>query len=270
MYYPTVSGAEPAGSMIWSSSSCIVSEAKLGRIYIDQVISFSRLITVNSRHFADFLKRARGRGNQNLCQYAVKKVFFTIGLSKLGYVINFFLCIKTFWLGGIPNATQKSTSHNVTVPSILTDLAQKATAANIIETLSMTASTILRNLTVHTASVPLCQLVIAGIGRFKLWSLVLVNLERAGGVVGRSYVAPSARRLKWMHWKNSRGVAKNRERNGIRESSYLDSTRIALRRHQSSGYGRELSELGFSEFVNRRLGSVSPVGARPPGVNQGG
>jgi succinate-semialdehyde dehydrogenase/glutarate-semialdehyde dehydrogenase len=37
-----------------------------------------------------------------------------------------------------------------------------------------------------------------------------------------------------------------------------------------SGYGRELSELGFGEFVNRRLLSVSPVGAPPPGVNQGG
>jgi succinate-semialdehyde dehydrogenase/glutarate-semialdehyde dehydrogenase len=37
-----------------------------------------------------------------------------------------------------------------------------------------------------------------------------------------------------------------------------------------SGYGRELSELGFGEFVNRRLINVSPVGAPPPGVNQGG
>jgi hypothetical protein len=37
----------------------------------------------------------------------------------------------------------------------------------------------------------------------------------------------------------------------------------------NSGYGREL-ELGFGEFVNRRLVSVSPVGAPPPGVNQGG
>ena len=38
---------------------------------------------------------------------------------------------------------------------------------------------------------------------------------------------------------------------------------------KNSGYGRELSELGFGEFVNRRLVSVSPVGAPPPGVNQG-
>jgi succinate-semialdehyde dehydrogenase / glutarate-semialdehyde dehydrogenase len=39
---------------------------------------------------------------------------------------------------------------------------------------------------------------------------------------------------------------------------------------KNSGYGRELSELGFGEFVNRRLLSVSPVGAPPPGVNQAG
>lgn len=39
---------------------------------------------------------------------------------------------------------------------------------------------------------------------------------------------------------------------------------------KNSGYGRELSELGFGEFLNRRLVSVSPVGAPPPGVHQGG
>ena len=39
---------------------------------------------------------------------------------------------------------------------------------------------------------------------------------------------------------------------------------------KNSGYGRELSELGFGEFVNRRLVSVSPVGTSPPGVNQAG
>ena len=39
---------------------------------------------------------------------------------------------------------------------------------------------------------------------------------------------------------------------------------------KNSGYGRELSDLGFGEFVNRRLVSVSPVGAPPPGANQGG
>jgi succinate-semialdehyde dehydrogenase/glutarate-semialdehyde dehydrogenase len=39
---------------------------------------------------------------------------------------------------------------------------------------------------------------------------------------------------------------------------------------KNSGYGRELSELGFVEFVNRRLVSVSPVGAPPPRVDQAG
>jgi len=39
---------------------------------------------------------------------------------------------------------------------------------------------------------------------------------------------------------------------------------------KNSGYGRELSELGFGKFVNRRLLSVSPVGAPPPGAQQGG
>jgi succinate-semialdehyde dehydrogenase/glutarate-semialdehyde dehydrogenase len=39
---------------------------------------------------------------------------------------------------------------------------------------------------------------------------------------------------------------------------------------KNSGYGRELSVLGFGEFVNRRLLSISPVGAPPPGVDQAG
>ena len=38
---------------------------------------------------------------------------------------------------------------------------------------------------------------------------------------------------------------------------------------KNSGYG-ELSELGFGEFVNRRLVDVSPVGSPPPVVSQGG
>lgn len=33
---------------------------------------------------------------------------------------------------------------------------------------------------------------------------------------------------------------------------------------KNSGYGRELSELGFGEFVNRKLISVSAVGSPPP------
>jgi len=36
---------------------------------------------------------------------------------------------------------------------------------------------------------------------------------------------------------------------------------------KNSGYGRELSELGFGEFVNKKLLSVSPAGAPPPGVD---
>lgn len=39
---------------------------------------------------------------------------------------------------------------------------------------------------------------------------------------------------------------------------------------KNSGYGRELSELGFGEFVNRRLVDVSPVGSPPPLVSRGG
>lgn len=39
---------------------------------------------------------------------------------------------------------------------------------------------------------------------------------------------------------------------------------------KNSGYGRELSEFGFGEFVNRKLVSVSPVGAPPPGVDAAG
>ncbi|PVX85917.1 NAD-dependent succinate-semialdehyde dehydrogenase [Paraburkholderia unamae] len=39
---------------------------------------------------------------------------------------------------------------------------------------------------------------------------------------------------------------------------------------KNSGYGRELAELGFGEFVNRRLVSISPAGSTAPSVNQGG
>ncbi|WP_213775786.1 NAD-dependent succinate-semialdehyde dehydrogenase [Bradyrhizobium sp. dw_78] len=39
---------------------------------------------------------------------------------------------------------------------------------------------------------------------------------------------------------------------------------------KNSGYGRELSELGFGEFVNRKLVAVSPVGSPPPGVSAAG
>lgn len=33
---------------------------------------------------------------------------------------------------------------------------------------------------------------------------------------------------------------------------------------KNSGYGRELSELGFGEFVNRKLIDISPAGSPPP------
>jgi succinate-semialdehyde dehydrogenase/glutarate-semialdehyde dehydrogenase len=39
---------------------------------------------------------------------------------------------------------------------------------------------------------------------------------------------------------------------------------------KNSGYGRELSELGFGEFVNHKLIAISPVGAPPPGVSEAG
>ena len=39
---------------------------------------------------------------------------------------------------------------------------------------------------------------------------------------------------------------------------------------KNSGYGRELSDLGFGEFVNHKLIAVSPVGAPAPGVSQAG
>ncbi len=34
---------------------------------------------------------------------------------------------------------------------------------------------------------------------------------------------------------------------------------------KNSGFGRELSELGFGEFVNRKLVNVAPAGAAPWG-----
>jgi succinate-semialdehyde dehydrogenase / glutarate-semialdehyde dehydrogenase len=39
---------------------------------------------------------------------------------------------------------------------------------------------------------------------------------------------------------------------------------------KNSGYGRELSELGFGEFVNHKLVAISPVGAPAPGVSAAG
>ncbi|UYY58065.1 NAD-dependent succinate-semialdehyde dehydrogenase [Sphingomonas sp. S2-65] len=39
---------------------------------------------------------------------------------------------------------------------------------------------------------------------------------------------------------------------------------------KNSGYGRELSQLGFGEFVNWKLVAVSPPGALPPGADAAG
>lgn len=39
---------------------------------------------------------------------------------------------------------------------------------------------------------------------------------------------------------------------------------------KGSGYGRELSELGFGEFVNRKLISIAPAGSPPPSLTAAG
>jgi mandelate racemase len=54
----------------------------------------------------------------------------------------------------------------------------------------MPAPLILKSVKVRAAVVPLRRPVIAGIGRFDHWPLILVDLETNGGVVGHSYVAP--------------------------------------------------------------------------------
>jgi mandelate racemase len=54
----------------------------------------------------------------------------------------------------------------------------------------MPAPHILKGVKARAALVPLRRPIIAGIGRFDHWPLVLVDLETSGGVVGHSYVAP--------------------------------------------------------------------------------
>jgi mandelate racemase len=49
---------------------------------------------------------------------------------------------------------------------------------------------VLKKLTVRAVLVPLRRPVIAGIGRFDSWPLVLLDLDLSGGIVGHSYVAP--------------------------------------------------------------------------------
>lgn len=39
---------------------------------------------------------------------------------------------------------------------------------------------------------------------------------------------------------------------------------------KNSGYGRELSELGFGEFINHKLVAISPAGTPPPGATEAG
>lgn len=39
---------------------------------------------------------------------------------------------------------------------------------------------------------------------------------------------------------------------------------------KNSGYGRELSQLGFGEFVNWKLVAISKAGALPPGFDKAG
>ncbi|AYF97225.1 enolase C-terminal domain-like protein [Protaetiibacter intestinalis] len=48
----------------------------------------------------------------------------------------------------------------------------------------------IRSLKARVVSVPLKRPVIAAIGRFDTWSLVLIDIEFDGGIVGRSYVSP--------------------------------------------------------------------------------
>ena len=50
--------------------------------------------------------------------------------------------------------------------------------------------TTIRSINVRAVVVPLRRPVIAGIGRFDTWPLVLVDVETTGGIVGQAYVAP--------------------------------------------------------------------------------
>ncbi len=54
----------------------------------------------------------------------------------------------------------------------------------------MTSALLVKDIRTRAVLVPLRRPVIAGIGRFDLWPLVLIDLETTGGIIGHSYVAP--------------------------------------------------------------------------------
>jgi mandelate racemase len=56
--------------------------------------------------------------------------------------------------------------------------------------LEASPQTTIRSINVRAALVPLRRPVIAGIGRFDTWPLVLVDIETSGGITGHAYVAP--------------------------------------------------------------------------------
>jgi mandelate racemase len=56
--------------------------------------------------------------------------------------------------------------------------------------LSAQPQTTIRSILVRAVLVPLRRPVIAGIGRFDEWPLVLVDIETSGGITGQAYIAP--------------------------------------------------------------------------------
>ncbi|GBQ91346.1 L-alanine-DL-glutamate epimerase [Acetobacter nitrogenifigens DSM 23921 = NBRC 105050] len=54
----------------------------------------------------------------------------------------------------------------------------------------MASSTTLKSIRIRTVHVPLRRPVIAGIGRFDQWPMILIDLEASSGTIGHSYLAP--------------------------------------------------------------------------------